>query len=67
MRIWLKELRCKSGYTQAYMAKRLGISQQYYTFIENHKKHIDLSLSLAVKLCELFLIPIEFIIYEEGR
>lgn len=67
MRTWLKELRIKNGYTQAYMAEKLGISQQYYSFIESKRKQKDLSLSLAVKLCELFQVPMEFIITEEEK
>lgn len=59
MRGWLKELRQSKNFSQAHMAELLGISRQYYNFIENGKKLPDLTFSIVVQLSEIFGISLE--------
>ncbi len=35
MRFWLKKIRKTNNWTQVEISKEVGISQQYYNFIEN--------------------------------
>lgn len=38
MREWLKDLRVSKGLSQKEVAKRVGVTQQYYNFIELGKR-----------------------------
>ena len=67
MRKWLKALRNKNELTQQDLAELLNISQNYYCDIENGVKQIDLHLSTASKLSDIFNIPLSTIRnYEES-
>lgn len=48
MRDWLKEFRCREGYTHKEIANKCEISRSYYTHIENGKK--TPSVEIAQKL-----------------
>lgn len=48
----LKVLRAMNDYNQTEMAKRLGITRQYYNRIEN--KRIKMPARLMGKICEEF-------------
>lgn len=61
MRIWLKDLRNKKGWTQTETAKRLKMSRQLYNFIENGARQKDMTISLGSKLSDLFNIPLSTI------
>ena len=52
MRIWLKELREKSGLSQMTVAKRAGISQNYYSPIETGTRGNPLNVDVAKKIAE---------------
>lgn len=52
MRIWLKELREKSGLSQMTVAKRAGISQNYYSSIETGTRGNPLNVDVAKKIAE---------------
>lgn len=66
MRVWLNNLRKKSGMTQQEVAVKLGVTVQQYNFIENRKRQADLNLSTASKLSDVFNIPLSTIRnYEE--
>lgn len=67
MRKWLKKLRKNKELSQYETAKRIGICQQYYAFIESGKRQKDLSLILAKKLSLLFDVSLEYIISEEEK
>lgn len=67
MRKWLKTLRDKNSLTQRDLADLLNISQNYYCNIENGVKQVDLNLSTASKLSDIFNIPLSTIRnYEEA-
>ena len=55
----LKVLRAELGWSQAFLAERLGVSRQTVNAIENGK--YDPSLPLAFKLARVFGQPIEAI------
>lgn len=59
MRGWLKCLRKDLGYSQGETAKLLGVSRQSYCFIENGNRQTDMSLSLMVKISEVFNITLD--------
>lgn len=68
MRDWLKKLRENKKYTQTHMAELMGMSRQYYSFIENGDRMPDLTLSTAVKISDIFHISLNQIKkYEEGK
>lgn len=68
MRKYLKELReKKEKLTQEAAAQKLGISQNYYSCIENGERQKDLDLSLVLKLSKLFDVSVDYIIAEEEK
>ena len=67
LRSWLKNKRKEKGITQATMAKKIGISRQYYAFIENGFRLPDLSLSIASKIANILDMTLEEIEAYEKR
>lgn len=63
MRNRLKVLRAERDWTQEELAKRVGISRQAINAIETGK--YDPSLPLAMKLGQLFGLPVEQIFFPE--
>lgn len=61
----LKDLRAKHGWTQADLAKQLGVSRQTINAIEKGK--FDPSLPLAFKCARLFSLPIEAIFQDNDE
>lgn len=55
----LRVLRAERNWTQADLAKRLGVARQTINVIENG--HYDPSLALAFDMATLFGVPIEAI------
>ena len=54
---FIKTLRLKRGFTQAFVAEKLGLSRQSYMTIERGTS--ELKLEGAVKICDLFAISVE--------
>lgn len=52
MRAWLKEIREKSGLSQTVVAKKAGISQNYYSSIETGIRGNPLNVDVAKKIAE---------------
>ena len=67
MRTWLKNQRIRNKFTQNEISKKLDISQNYYSSIENGERQKDLDLSLVVKLAEILGVSINYIIEEEEK
>ncbi|MEG2516691.1 MAG: helix-turn-helix transcriptional regulator [Acidaminococcaceae bacterium] len=66
MRIWLKEIRESKGYTQNFVAKKLGMNQNTYSRLENGIYKKNMTISLGAKISDLFDIPLSKIRnYEE--
>lgn len=61
----LKKLRIKHGYTQSDVAEFLGISQSQMAKVESNKRH--LKLTKILKLCDLYNVTEEYILYGEGK
>lgn len=66
MRDWLADVRKAKDMTQLDVAKKLGISEAYYSYIENGDRQKKMELALAAKLSVIFEIPIEEIIELES-
>lgn len=66
MRDWLKEKRTEQGMTMAEMAKRLDLSESYYSKIESGDRQRKMDIRLVSKLCKILDISIEEIISKEG-
>lgn len=67
MREWLVEARKGKGKTQLEVAKELGISEAYYSYIENGSRQKNMDIALAVKLSVALDIPVDRIIEHEER
>lgn len=66
MRRWLKEQRVLHDLTQAQMAKRLEITESYYSYIESGERQKRLDITLVSKLSAIFNLPIQQIVkFEE--
>lgn len=66
MRDWLKKCREENGITQAQMAKKLDISEGYYSYIESGDRQKRMDITLVSKLSTIFDLPIQRIIeFEE--
>lgn len=58
-REWLKELRKKHKYSQQFMAEQLGISRQYYCFVELGIRKDTLDMKMASKLAKIFKLSLD--------
>ena len=65
MRKWLKEARTKKDMTMKQIAVELGITESYYSLIENGDRQKAMDISLAKKLSEILDIPVEKIVVLE--
>lgn len=50
---WLQELRKEKGLTQADMAVRLGISEGYYSMIENGRRKARMDVGFVIRVAEV--------------
>ncbi|WP_186320843.1 helix-turn-helix transcriptional regulator [Bacillus mycoides] len=56
----IKELRCRFGFSQAYVAGFVGVSRDHYSLIENNKRSIaSVRTGVVFKLAELFEIKVD--------
>lgn len=67
MRDWLRTARTEKGLTMGEMAKAIGISETYYSRIENGERQRKMDIRLVSKLCKILDISIEEIIAKEGN
>lgn len=67
MREYLRELRKKADMSQAAVAEKLGISQNYYSTIETGDRQKNIDLSIVVRLAEIFGVSVEWIAEQERR
>lgn len=66
MRTWLKDLREDRQLTVQKMAEELEIGADHYAVIENGQLPLNIPVLMAVKLSELFDIPLSrLILYEQ--
>lgn len=66
MRGWLAEKRKASNMTQSQIAKKLGISEGYYSYIESGDRQKKMDLTLAAKLSAVLGISVDEIIKLEN-
>lgn len=59
MRHWLKNLREEKKLSKTEVARLLGITRQYYGYIETGERLPDLFFSIAVKISEIFNISLD--------
>ncbi|PGS84212.1 hypothetical protein COC69_00080 [Bacillus cereus] len=56
----IKELRCRFGLSQSYVAKYIGVSRDHYSLIENNKRSIaSVRTGVVFKLAELFEVKVD--------
>jgi transcriptional regulator with XRE-family HTH domain len=67
LRSYLKEIREKKNYSQVYVARVIGISQNYYSNIENGKRQEILKMDMLVKLANVFDLSIQEIVELENK
>ena len=67
VREYLKKLRLKKKMTKQAVADFLGISQNYYTYIESGERQKSLDLAYASKLAELFNVSVDWIAKQEQK
>lgn len=60
----LKFVRLASGLRQGELAKKLGISQNYLSLLENNKS--EPSLTLLKRISQEFNVPASFLLWEEN-
>lgn len=65
MRKWLYEARTNGNMTQFDVAKKLGISEAYYCYIENGERQKTMDIALVAKLSGIFGIPVVDIVEME--
>lgn len=58
MRVWLRDLRTKHGYTMKELGLKLGISESYYCAIENGERQKKMDMILASGIATIFQIPV---------
>lgn len=68
MRVYLKQLRQEKSMTQAELAKKIGISQNYYASLENGVRGARISVELVLKIASaLNISPIMLLEYERDN
>ena len=67
VRNYLKKIRLAKNMSQQYVAELIGISQQYYAFIETGQRQLDMSLTIAKALSEALDVPLKEILRHEER
>ena len=65
MRNWLKQLRLDAQMSRIDIAENLGIGRSYYSEIELGAKQQDMSLSMMIKIAEVFDMSVEKIMQLE--
>lgn len=65
MRKYLKDARTNLGLSQSDVAKKLGISANYYSCIENGERQSDMKTSLLIDLSGILKIPISKMLAHE--
>ena len=65
MRDYLKKLRDEHGLTAAETAKKLDISESYYSLIENGKRQEKMDLVFAAKISAIFSIELSEVLAQE--
>ena len=65
MRDWLKDARLKKQLTQKQMANELGITEGYYSMIENNERQQNMDMSLAIKIGKIFGMSVQEIVNAE--
>ena len=53
---WIKEGRERRGMLQSEVVEQLGITQSYYSMIENGQRGVD--LQLAIQICKILRLDI---------
>lgn len=59
----LRLLRAEAGFSQAELAKRLGVSRQTINAVETDK--YDPSLPLALRMAKIFGVPVDAIFLDD--
>ena len=67
MREYLKALRAEKSLSQENIAKKLGISQNYYSMIESGERQPKMTIDTAQKLADIFGVPISYILEHENK
>ena len=67
MRCYLRSRRMRINSTMNDMAKKLDISESYYSLIENGDRQTDMSLSIIEKLAKAFGVSVQTIVKEEMK
>ena len=67
MRCYLRSRRMKINSTMNDMAKKLDISESYYSLIENGDRQTDMWLSIIEKLAKAFGVSVQTIVKEEMK
>lgn len=67
MRKYLRKRREELALSQKDVAKKLGISQNYYCDIENLERQQDMKASILIKLSEILKIPASDMLAEERK
>ena len=65
MRKYLRDLRLNKKASQQVTADALGISQNYYSCIENGTRKASIDLCLLIKLSAFFEVDLNYLIEQE--
>lgn len=59
MRIWLRDLRRKRGFTQEQLAEKVNLKANHYCMVENGQRMANMTLEFAQKLGEVFELTVD--------
>ena len=66
MRDWLKESRIKNGLSGREMAKKIGITEGYYSLIESGERQKKMDSTMIMKLSLVLGVPTQQIVEYEN-
>ncbi len=66
MREWLRKARTDKGMTQLQLAKSIGISEGYYSYIESGDRQKNMDIAMVMKLARALDMSTQEIMEQEA-
>ncbi len=67
MRKYLKKLRIDAKLSQLEVARKLDISESYYSLIENGQRQQKMDIAIVQRLADAFDVPVTYIVENETK
>ena len=62
LRDWIKQKRGELGLTQLQVAKAMGVTESYYSYVERGARQMPMDISMAAKLADAFSMTVDEVV-----